>query len=477
MLPVGGGHEVHYEDSGNPDGIPTVYLHGGPGGRLSGGYRRNAPADRYRIIGLSQRGTGRSTPSAAAPGYDLAQNTTAHLIADLEVLREHLGVEAWVLQGVSWGSTLALAYAQAHPDRVLGIVLMAVTSTSRREVDWITEDVGDLYPEAWDAFATFAELHGDADRRDRSPRRVRLVEAYRRMLTSGDGDLEARAAQAWMTWEDAHIAIGTPASPMPHAPVDPSPADRAYALGFARLVTHYWAHDGFGPEGGLLSRMDRIGHIPAVLIHGRRDVSGPAVTAWELHRVWPASELVIVEDEGHGGPEMVARWRRAMEELAETLRPGVRIRSARLRELDPATLYRILRLREATFSLEQQATDADLDGRELEDGTWLVWVSAPHGAGDDRSEVPVAHARVLTDPDAMRIGRVVVDAAHRRDGLGRVVMRAALDVCHDLHPEQEVRIDAQAHLERWYAAMGFVSVGQPFLEAGILHVAMTRPPR
>lgn len=320
MLDVGDGQRLHYEVSGAPDGVPALYLHGGPGGRLTSGYRRKAPAERCRIIGFSQRGAGLSTPSAAEEGVDLAVHTTAHLIADIERLREALGVEAWIVQGVSWGSTLAIAYAQAHPDRVLGIVLMAVTSTSRREVDWITEDVGAIYPEAWDAFAAFAERHGEFDRHDRSPGRVRIVEAYRRLLTCGDRDLEERAAAAWMAWEDEHIRIGTGDVRGPARPAESlSEQERRFALGFARLVTHYWAHDGFGPEGGLLSRMDRIGHLPGVLIHGRRDVSGPLVTAWELHRAWPASRLVVVEDEGHGGPRMVAAWRAAMDDFARTL--------------------------------------------------------------------------------------------------------------------------------------------------------------
>lgn len=239
-------------------------------------------------------------------------------------------MRAWVVQGVSWGSTLALAYAQAHPERVLGIVLMAVTSTSRREVDWITEDVGAIFPEGWDALAGLAEEHGDFDRRDLSPQRVRLVEAYRRMLTSGDPRLETESADAWMAWEEEHIRIGMgtdgPVTALARAADD---EEAAYRLAFARLVAHYWAHDGFvadwsvpwggTPGSGLLGGMHRIGHIPAVLIHGRRDVSGPAVTAWELHRAWPASELVVVEEEGHGGPLMAARWREAMGRHADRL--------------------------------------------------------------------------------------------------------------------------------------------------------------
>ncbi|MGP9537577.1 alpha/beta fold hydrolase [Brachybacterium sp. AOP43-C2-M15] len=322
VLEVPDGHAIHWDEAGAPGGVPTLYLHGGPGGRLTPGHRRNAPADRARIIGLSQRGAGRSRPSAGLPGpVDLSAQTTAHLIADLEALREHLGVEAWIVQGVSWGSTLALAYAQAHPERVLGVVLFAVTSTSRREVDWITEGVGALYPEAWDEFAAFAEARGGFDRRDRSPQRLRLVEAYRRMVTGEDPELVDDAVRAWMRWEDAHIAIGAGGPARAHAVPEDAEVD-AHARGFVRLATHYWAHDGFvadwavpwgaAPGSGLLGGMARLHDVPGVLIHGRRDVSGPALTAWELHRAWPGSELIMVEEEGHGGPVMAGHWREAV---------------------------------------------------------------------------------------------------------------------------------------------------------------------
>lgn len=335
LLDVGQGHRIRWEEAGAEDGVPALYLHGGPGGRLTPGHRRNAPADRTRMIALSQRGSGDSTPPAGAPGpVDLTAQTTAHLVADLEALRAHLGIEAWIVQGVSWGSTLALAYAQAHPERVLGVVLFAVTSTSRREVDWITEGVGALYPEAWDALATLAEQRTGFDRRDRSPGRLRLVEAYRRMLTGEDPALVDEAVRTWTAWEDAHIAIGGGGPALPSAPSgSTAPSDAPvteYQRGFARLVTYYWAHDGFvadwavpwgaAPGSGLLGGMDRLAGIPGVLIHGRRDVSGPTLTAWELHRAWPGSELVVVEEEGHGGPVMAGHWRRAVTAMVDAVR-------------------------------------------------------------------------------------------------------------------------------------------------------------
>lgn len=328
LLAVGQGHAIHWETSGTPDGVPALYLHGGPGGTMSGGYRRSVPAERTFLVGLCQRGAGRSRPFAGEPGpVDLEAQTTAHLVADLELLRARLGIERWIVQGVSWGSTLALAYAQAHPQRVRGIVLMAVTTTSRREVDWITEGIGAVYPEAWERFATFAERHGDFDRRASGPDRVRIVEAYRRLLASPDAELADAAAAQWCAWEEEHVRLGTGGAQIAPVPEHPTAQQRA----FARLVTHYWAHDGFvadwavpwggAPGSGLLGGMPRIAHVPAVLIHGRRDVSGPVLTAWELHRAWPASELVVIEDEGHGGAQMVRAWREAMDRLTATPDP------------------------------------------------------------------------------------------------------------------------------------------------------------
>ena len=326
------GAEVAYELSGTRDGVPALYLHGGPGSGLSSGYRRQAPAESCLLVGFSQRGAGESTPSAGAAGpVDLSTNTTTQLVADIEALRDHLGISAWIVQGISWGSTLALAYAQAHPERVLGAVLFAVTTTSRREVEWISEEIGAVFPEAWDELASFAEEHGDFDRHDRTPARVPLIEAYRRMLASSDPELVDGAAQAWVTWEDEHMRIGTGELEISRPTVPATEAQRAQRRTFARLVTHYWAHDGFvgdwparfdGQTGaGLLGGMERLAGIPGILIHGRRDVSGPVLTAWELHRAWPGSELHVIEDEGHGGPAMVERWRAAMARLVEANTP------------------------------------------------------------------------------------------------------------------------------------------------------------
>lgn len=319
-LTTADGHQLPYELSGTRDGAPALYLHGGPGGTLGSGYRRNVPADGTLLVGMLQRRI-----QEGSPGGGLAAQTTANLVGDIELLREHLGIESWIVQGVSWGSTLALAYAQAHPHRVRAVVLFAVTTTSRWEVDWITEGVGALYPEAWDALATLAEQRTQFRRgplgHGRAEGSLRLVDAYRDMLADPDPQRVCEAAAAWIDWEDAHIGIG-----LPHPGTQGGlPRSQVQQLEFARLVTHYWAHDGFvadwaagwgaEPGSGLLGGMHRLAGVPGVLIHGRRDVSGPVRTPYLVHRAWPGSTLRIIEHEGHGGPEMAQLWRAVMTEL------------------------------------------------------------------------------------------------------------------------------------------------------------------
>ena len=287
LLPRPGGVELYWEASGNPHGAAALYLHGGPGGGLGrGGYRRRFDPATTRIIGLDQRGCGRSTPLACESLETLDVNTTQTLIADLEALREHLRVDAWLLHGVSWGCTLALAYALEHPDRVTGLVLTAVTSGSREEIEWITEGVGAIFPEAFARFRTAAHP-GE-----------RVVEAYARLLRDADPSVRARAALAWDEWESTHVSLD------PNWVPGPMFDDDRERTNFATLVTHYWANDCFltGPER-IRDRVAELACIPGVLIHGRHDISGPAITPWLLHRAWPGSELIIVEEEGHGGEQ------------------------------------------------------------------------------------------------------------------------------------------------------------------------------
>ncbi len=300
-LPVGDGHRLWWEAVGAHDGTPAVYLHGGPGSGSTPGARRLFDPGAYRAVLLDQRGCGRSAPPADGPDADLAHNTTHHLVADLETLREHLEVDRWVVAGVSWGVTLGLAYAQRHPERVRAMVLGAVTTGSRREVDWMTRSMGRIFPEEHEAFTAAVPVHergGD------------LAAAYARLLADADPGVRRRASAAWCAWEDVHVSLTPGAAP------DPRFDDLVFAERFARLVTHYWSHDHFLPDGQLLERTDRLAGIPAVLVHGRLDVSGPLDTARALHARWPGSELVVLEGAGHGGVGMSEAMTAALDRFA-----------------------------------------------------------------------------------------------------------------------------------------------------------------
>jgi proline iminopeptidase len=286
LLEVGDGHTLYWETVGNPVGTPAVYLHGGPGSGGTPGTRRNFEPGTYRAVLFDQRGCGRSRPLASDPDADLCTNTTTHLVGDIERLREHLSIDRWIVVGVSWGVTLALVYAQAHPDRVTAMVLGAVTAGTRRETDWITRDMGRVFPREWDAFAAAvpaAERDGD------------LSAAYARLLADPDPSVREDAARAWCAWEDTHISL------MPGWAPNPRFEDPMFRMVFARLVTHYWSHGCFLADGQVLAGMALLAGIPATMFHGRYDVSGPLDTPWALHRAWPGSRLVVLDDAGHGG--------------------------------------------------------------------------------------------------------------------------------------------------------------------------------
>jgi proline iminopeptidase len=303
MLDVGDDHRVFWSVSGNPSGKPAVVLHGGPGSGSSPGMRRLFDPSAYRIVQLDQRGCGRSTPHASEPDADLAANTTHHLLADIERLREHLGVERWLVLGGSWGSTLALAYAQHHLERVAELVLTCVATTTRAEVEWITRGVGRFIPEDW---ARFRDGVPGADRDGN------LAIAYSRLLHDSDPDVRDRAARDWCAWEDAVARL--------HAddPPDPRYADPRFRLAFARLVTHYWGHGAWLEEGALLSDAPRLAGTPGVLVHGRLDLGSPVASAWALAQAWPWSVLVVVPGVGHtaGEPRMVAALVAATDRFA-----------------------------------------------------------------------------------------------------------------------------------------------------------------
>jgi proline iminopeptidase len=285
---VGDGNLVYWEACGSPTGKPALVVHGGPGSGCGTGSRRYFDPERYRVILFDQRGCGRSIPHASDPVVAMSANTTHHLIADMERLREHLGIETWLLYGGSWGSTLILAYAERHPDRVSEIVVLGVTTTRRSEIDWLYRGVGRFFPSEWDRFRRAVP---ESERDD-------LVAAYARLLESPDEDVRARATWEWLAWEDAVISLEPNGSLGAYSD---RPPDAATA--FVRICTHYFSHGAWLEDGELLARAERLAGIPGVLLHGRHDLGSPLGTAWELAQVWPGSELVVVDDSGHTGSD------------------------------------------------------------------------------------------------------------------------------------------------------------------------------
>ncbi|MEM7137621.1 MAG: prolyl aminopeptidase [Myxococcota bacterium] len=277
-------HSVYYEQCGNPAGKPAVFVHGGPGGGSHPVHRRFWDPSAYRIVLFDQRGCGRSTPHA-----ELADNTTWHLIADMERIREHLGIDRWQLFGGSWGSTLSLAYAQQHPERVTELVLRGIFLLRRREIDWYyQEGAGRIFPEAWQKF--LAPIPDD-ERGD-------MVRAYHTRLTSPDREVRMEAARAWSTWE------GSTSRLVPDPSLIARTGEDRFAEAFARIECHYFRNDGFfDDDQQLLRDIHKIRHLPAVIVQGRYDVVCPAESAYELHRAWPSSRLHIVPTAGHSALE------------------------------------------------------------------------------------------------------------------------------------------------------------------------------
>jgi proline iminopeptidase len=300
LLDAGDGNRVYWETCGNPDGTPAVVLHGGPGSGAGPFWRRYFDPAAYRIVLLDQRGCGRSTPNAGEPATDLSANTTHHLVADLELLRAELGIDRWLVFGGSWGSTLGLAYAQRHPARVSALVLFSVVGTGRREVEWVTRDMGRVFPAEWARFRDGVP----ADRRAGS-----LVDAYADLLAATDPAVRERAARDWCAWEDTHVGTA------PGHRHDPRYDDPAFRACFARLVTHYWRHAGFLADGELLAGAERLAGIPGVLLHGRLDISSPPDFPWLLARRWPDASLELLEQTGHGAAGMTGRLVAATDRL------------------------------------------------------------------------------------------------------------------------------------------------------------------
>jgi len=285
MLQVDDRHTLYWEQCGNPDGKPVVILHGGPGGGCSPKMRQFHDPAKYRIVLFDQRGSGRSTPHA-----DLVDNTTWHLVADIETLREMLGIERWQVFGGSWGSTLALAYAQTHPQRVAELVLRGIFMLRRWELEWFYQQgASRLFPEAWQQYIAAIP---PVERHD-------LISAFHRRLTSDDAATRLAAARAWSVWEGA-------TSFLHYDPAFTAAHDEAeFALAFARIENHYFVHSGFfDADDQLLRDTPRIAHIPGVIVHGRYDVVCPVQNAWDLHQAWPKADLVITPASGHSAFEL-----------------------------------------------------------------------------------------------------------------------------------------------------------------------------
>lgn len=297
FLVAGDGQRVYWEQSGNPDGKPVVFLHGGPGAGTSPWHRRFFDPERYRIVLLDQRGCGKSTPHVSEPDADLRFNTTWHLVADIELLRRNLGIETWQVFGGSWGSALALAYAETHPDVVSELVLRGVFTLRRHELEWFYEGgAAAIFPDLWEAYLEPIPVL----------ERSRLIEAYARRLADPDPAVHVPAAVAWTTWEASTLTL------LPDPDLVASMAEQQAAVAFARIENHYFLAGGWFREGQLIEDAGAIRHIPTVIVQGRYDVCTPIMTAWDLHRALPEAEFVVVPDASHSASEPgIARALRA----------------------------------------------------------------------------------------------------------------------------------------------------------------------
>ena len=283
MLDVGDGHQVYYERSGRPGGKPAVFLHGGPGGGISPSHRQLFDPDIYDVMLFDQRGCGRSTPYAS-----LEANTTWHLVADIELLRQLVGTEQWLVFGGSWGSTLALAYAQKHPERVSALILRGIYTMTRPELAWYYQfGVSEMHPEKWERFIA---LVPEDERSD-------VLGAYHRLLTGDDPVAQLEAANAWTIWEGETITL------LPDAEFAAPFLEAHYALAFARIETHYFVNVGWMEEGQLLRDAGKLSGVPGTIVHGRYDMPCPARYAFALHEAWPDADFRLVEGAGHAYSE------------------------------------------------------------------------------------------------------------------------------------------------------------------------------
>ncbi|WP_067781246.1 prolyl aminopeptidase [Actinomyces vulturis] len=288
MLDVGDGQSIYVECSGNPEGIPAVFVHGGPGGGVSPVHRGCFDPERYRIVLFDQRGCGKSLPHAWEPDADLSTNTTWTLVEDMEKIREHLGIDRWLVFGGSWGSTLSLAYAETHPEHTLALVLRGIFTLRKRELDWYYEGVGAdmIFPDLWEAYVTGA---------GEGVKSGEFIDRYHELLANPDPSVHGPAAMAWTTWEAATSYL------LPHPELVEEMQDPQFATAFARIENHFFYHRGWMEDGQLIRDAHILAehNIPGVIVQGRYDVVCPSGTAWALHRAWPDSEIHLTPDAGH----------------------------------------------------------------------------------------------------------------------------------------------------------------------------------
>lgn len=296
---VGHGHRVYWEECGNPSGKPVLILHGGPGAGCTPNNRRYYDPDFYRVVLFDQRNCGRSTPHASEPNVDLSTNTTSHLIADIEFLRNMLGVDRWIIQGASWGSVLALAYAETHPHRVKTLILLSLGTGRRLETDLLTVGLSPLFPEAWQQLAQFADEHTSE-----GP----ITERYNRLLFDKDPDVCAEAARRWCAWESAILPTAKTPSPRFES--------AEFRLAFARIVTHYWSNGSWLEEGAIIANASILAPIPGYILQGRLDLSNLSGAPWQLAAAWPGCQLEFVDEAGHeGSTSFSARLRALTDQL------------------------------------------------------------------------------------------------------------------------------------------------------------------
>ncbi|TDD16689.1 prolyl aminopeptidase [Nonomuraea diastatica] len=309
LLDVGDGHQIYWEVCGNPEGRPAVMLHGGPGGGCSVKHRRQWNPELYRIVLFDQRNCGRSRPHASDPATDLGANTTWHLVADMERLREHLAIDAWQVFGGSWGSALALAYAQTHPARTTELVLRGIFTLRPQELRWFyQEGAGQLFPDLWERYIAPIPVEERGD----------LIAAFRARLEGDDARARLAAARAWAQWEGATVSL------LPDPERVAEFGEEEMALAFARIENHYFHHGGWFEPEQLIRGVGKIRHIPAVIVQGRYDACTPMATAWDLHKAWPEAEFHVVPDAGHAysEPGILDRLIAATDGFARAVRRG-----------------------------------------------------------------------------------------------------------------------------------------------------------